>query len=141
MAECDAGGDCGAVGGGEAAGIAVDAAPTAGMSSSDALGSCDHAKSGYLGAGCFHVPTKCAVPLHRWEVGNGGSKRKKTKKGKDKHYAYEKGMKVVYDMLGEEEGDIKIPKRLVRDRLKSIVSEVKSMADARRAAKKFEAEG
>lgn len=94
--ECDgaaAGGDVGgaAVGGGEA-----------GISSSDVLGSCDHANTGFLGPGCFHVPSKCAVPFHRWEICNGGSKRKKTKKGKIKRTPYEKNMKVVYSMFEDD---------------------------------------
>jgi hypothetical protein len=103
VAECDGGaGDAGAVSssGGEAQAISVtDNA----IDSTEVLGKCNHSHGGYLGPGCFHIPAKCTVPFHRWEIGNGGSKRKKTKKGKDKRYAYEKGMKVVYDMLHEDE--------------------------------------
>lgn len=93
MAECDSAGAAG----GDASG---------GVGAADVLGGCDHSsggESGYLGDGCFHVPSQCEVPFHRWEIGNGGSKRKKTKNGKDKKYAYEKGMKVVCDMLHEED--------------------------------------
>lgn len=109
MAECDggcaggdAGGAAGDAGGAAAAASGASSASADGTSSADVLGNCAHGDGkGYLGDGCFHVPAKCAVPFHRWEIGNGGSKRKKTKKGKDKKYAYEKGMKVVIDMLHE----------------------------------------
>lgn len=109
MAECDggcaggdAGGAAGDAGGAAAAASGASSASADGTSSADVLGNCAHGDGkGYLGDGCFHVPVQCAVPFHRWEIGNGGSKRKKTKKGKDKKYAYEKGMKVVIDMLHE----------------------------------------
>lgn len=119
VAECDGGGaaasgDAGAAVGGDAvaasasSGAADSTSSASETSSVDVLGSCNHAAGdGYLGKDCFHVPAKCAVPFHRWEIGNGGSKRKKTKKGKDKHYAYEKGMKVVYDML-HEDGEVDV---------------------------------
>ena len=117
ISECDgggAGGDAGGAAGGDAGGAtggdagASIAAPAnadaaSGTSVVNVLGNCDHETShdGYFGPGCFHVPSKAQVPCHRWEIGNGGSKRKKDKKGRDKKYAYEKGMKVVVDMLHE----------------------------------------
>ena len=154
ISECD-GSAAGGAGAGDGGGAAVgdigasgDASSsaaeitTSGTSSTDVLGHCNHSNGGYLGAGCFHVPAKCAFPFHRWEIGNGGSKRKKTKKGKDKRYAYEKGMKVVYDMLHEDEiGKVKIPKKLMKSRLKKIARAIKTMDDAEIAERKFEAEG
>lgn len=113
-----------------------------GTVSTDVLGKCDHMHGGYFGPGCFHIPAKCTVPFHRWEIGNGGSKRKKNKKGKDKHYAYEKGMKVVYDMLDEDDvKKVKIPKKLVKSRLKRIAKAIKTMDDVKIVEKKFETEG
>lgn len=152
VAECDGGGAAGAGAGagaisaggegGEAASAPVVDNATA---STEVLGKCDHSHGGYLGPGCFHVPSRCAVPFHRWEVGNGGSKRKKTKKGKDKKYAYEKGMKVVIDMLKEADSTVdpskvKIPKNIVKGRLKRIAKAIKSMRDIEIAEKKFEAD-
>lgn len=150
VSECDGGGTAaggagagggdsgGSVGGGEVA----SATDVAGTSSTDVLGKCDHSHGGYFGAGCFHIPAKCQVPFHRWEIGNGGSKRKKDKKGRDKRYAYEKGMKVVYDTLHEDElKNVKIPKKLMKQRLKKIARAIKTMGDAEIAEKKFEAEG
>lgn len=95
--ECDAA--CGDV-----TGAGDIGAPQAvlGTSTTDVLGACDHTKDGYMGTDCFHIPAKAQVPLHRWEVANGGSRRKKDKKGKDKHYAYEKGMKTVVKMFEAE---------------------------------------
>jgi hypothetical protein len=58
-----------------------------------------------MGPGNFYIPSKVKVPLHRWEISNGGSQRKKTKKGKNKKYSYEKGMKVVVDMFENESFD------------------------------------
>jgi hypothetical protein len=74
----------------------------AGTSTADVLGTFDP-KKGVMGVGNFMVPSKAKVPLHRWEVCNGGSKRKKDKKGRDKKYAYEKGMKVVVSMFEDDE--------------------------------------
>ena len=150
MAECDggcaggdAGGAAGDAGGAAAAASGASSASADGTSSADVLGNCAHGDGkGYLGDGCFHVPVQCAVPFHRWEIGNGGSKRKKTKKGKDKKYAYEKGMKVVYDMLHEDEAKkVKIPKKLIKTRLKQIARTIKSMADAEAASRKFDDKG
>ena len=148
VSECDGGGAAGAAGG-DAGGTAASigggesaAVDTTGTTSTDVLGHCDHSHGGYLDSGCFHVPSRCAFPLHHWEIGNGGSKRKKTKKGKDKRYAYEKGMKVVYDMLHEDEiSKVKIPKKLMKSRLKKIARAIKTMDDAEIAERKFEAEG
>lgn len=100
--ECDGGA---AAGGAAAGGSGGDAGATSGgdgIASTDVLGSCDHSSGGFLGPGCFHVPSKCAVPFHRWEICNGGSKRKRTKKGKLKRTPYEKNMKVVYSMFEDE---------------------------------------
>ena len=110
ISECDgggaaAGGDAGGASAGGDAG-AIDAGDTAGemagTSTADVLGTFDP-KKGVMGVGNFMVPSKAKVPLHRWEVCNGGSKRKKDKKGKDKKYAYEKGMKVVVSMFEDDE--------------------------------------
>ena len=65
------------------------------MIANDILGKCDHGKNGFMSKDCFHVPAKVKTPLKRWEVANGGSKRKHTKSGKIKRYAYEQGMKVI----------------------------------------------
>ena len=108
IAECDAGatgggGDAGGMASGDAGASAGDTAgEMAGTTSAEVLGNCDHVKDGYMGPGCVHIPSRVKVPLNRWEAAYGGSKRKKTKKGKDKKYAYEKGMKVVVDMLEDE---------------------------------------
>lgn len=124
--ECDGGGAAGA---GTGAGVGASAAAVGdstsaagstsavadisnatGISSSDVLGKCDHENGqGYLGQGCFHIPSKVCVPLHRWEIGNGGSTRKTTKKGKKKKTPYEKGMKVVVDMFNETEESSLVP--------------------------------
>jgi len=134
MSECDGGAACGGdAGGTPAASVGGDApaAEATAIGSTDVVGSCDHSNGGgYFGAGCFHVPSKCSVPFHRWEIGNGGSKRKKDKKGRDKHYAYEKGMKVVYDMLNEDDvKNVKIPKKLMKNRLKRVARAIKTMND------------
>ena len=103
--ECDgaaAGGDAGgAVAGGDA-GVAADsgdvAGEMAGTTSAEVLGVNEPGK-GFFGKGNFYIPARAKCPMHRWEIANGGSKRKKTKSGKPKKYAYEKGMKVVVDMF------------------------------------------
>ena len=129
--ECDGGGDAGVAVGGDS-GTAPAGEPT-GTTNAEVLGNCDHAHDGYLGPGCFHVPCKVKVPLYRWQAANGGSKRKKDKKGKDKHYAYEKGMKVVVNMFEGENGakSPKINKGKVFSKLKSISKGVKSMDDVK----------
>lgn len=147
--ECDggaAGGDAGgASAGGDAGAVAVDAGDTAsemaGTSTADVIGTFDP-KKGVMGVGNFMVPSKVKVPLHRWEVCNGGSKRKKDKKGKDKKYAYEKGMKVVVDML-EKDGNSGSPtsgKKKIFSRLKRISKGVKSMDDVKAVEAKIEKE-
>lgn len=149
VAECDGG----AVGGGGDAGGAPIASGGLGAegtapvidnatSSTEVLGKCDHSHGGYFGHGCFHVPFKCSVPFHRWEVGNGGSKRKKDKKGKPKKTPYEHGMKVVYDMLNEDDiQKVKIPKKLLSQRLKKIARAIRTMDDVEIANKQFERDG
>lgn len=64
-----------------------------GVSADDVLGHCDHKKDGYLGgdpAGCFHIPSKCKVPFKRYEICNGGGKKKKKT-------FYDKGMQIIVD--------------------------------------------
>lgn len=109
LAECDggaaaAGGDAGGAAsagdsGGTADGTSAPAAEVAdasGIKASDVLGKCDHHKDGYMGPGCFHVPSRVAVPLYRWGgAAYGGSKRK----NKKKKTAYEQGMKTVVNMF------------------------------------------
>lgn len=141
--ECDGGGASGGGGAGGAVGGDAGAAPAGeptGTTNAEVLGNCDHAHDGYLGPGCFHVPCQVKVPLYRWQVANGGSKRKKDKKGKDKHYAYEKGMKVVVNMFeGENEAKSpKINKGKVLSKLKSISKGVKSMDDVKAVEAKVE---
>lgn len=99
--ECDGG----VSGGGDVGGVTGDAGSAeSGISSGDVLGNHDHNDyaGGFMGPGCFHMPSHVKTPLHRYELCNGGSKRKKTKSGKDKKYAYENGMKVVVDMFEDE---------------------------------------
>lgn len=104
----DAGGDAGGATGGDAG--AADAGDTAGemtgTSTADVLGTFDP-KKGVMGVGNFMVPAKVKVPLHRWEVCNGGSKRKKDKKGRPMKTPYEKGMKVVVSMF-EDDGEMPV---------------------------------
>ena len=91
-------------GGGASTAIGGDGVASSGISSSDVLGHCDHESGqGYFGPDCFHIPHRAIVPFHRWEIGNGGSIRKTTKKGKKKKTPYEKGMKVVIDMFNESD--------------------------------------
>lgn len=109
ISEGDAGG---AAAGGDAGGAAAGGdASAGGMSSSDVLGDgCDHCKDGYFCDGCFHKPCPMPFPFYRWSTpANGGSKRKKTKKGKKKKYSYEKGMKVITsynDLVEAEQQDV-----------------------------------
>jgi hypothetical protein len=100
--ECD-GGDAGsgAISGGDGTSVGGE---ITGTTTSDVLGTNEPGK-GYMGPGNFYIPSKVKVPLHRWEISNGGSQRKKTKKGKNKKYSYEKGMKVVVDMFENESFD------------------------------------
>lgn len=138
--ECDGGGaGAGGAGAGDAGGAiggdagAASVGEPVGTTNAEVLGNCDHCHDGYLCPGCFHAPSKVKVPLYRWQVANGGSKRKKDKKGKDKHYAYEKGMKVVVNMFEDEKGteEPKINKGKVLSRLRSISKGVKSMDDVK----------
>lgn len=110
LAECDggacAGGDAGgAVAGGDA-GVAADvgdiAGEMAGTTTAEVLGT-NKPGEGYFGKGNFYIPSKVKTPLHRWELANGGSKRKKGKNGKPKKYDYEKGMKVVVAMFEDDD--------------------------------------
>lgn len=103
-------GDGGGESGGEAASLPSMTGDIAGEMNSgkittvDVLGKWDP-KRGCMGKGDFHPPKKIAVPFHRWEICNGGSKRKKDKRGKDKKYYTDKGMKIItsYDDLVEAE--------------------------------------
>ena len=113
MSECDGGGAVGGDAGGAASagdagsgaatggdsGIATDAA---GTTTTEVLGK-NEPGGGFFGKDNFYIPSKTQVPFHRWEIGNGGSVRRKLKNGKRKKYAYEKGMKVVVDMLEDED--------------------------------------
>ena len=107
-----AGAGAGAIGAGEGGEAAVPMQDCPSMDkvaidTTKVLGKCDHKHDGYMGKNCFHIPKKIMPTLHRWELCNGGSKRKKDKNGKDKKYAYEKGMKVItsYQDLVEALGD------------------------------------
>lgn len=132
LSECDGG----AIGGGAAAG---DSSPAGDSSTSgnldgihieDVLGKNEPGK-GYMGPGNFYIPSKVKVPLHRYEIANGGSKRKKTKTGKTKKYSYEKGMKIVVDML--ESGDAsKLNTPKIKKRLSKISSNIKNMDDIKK---------
>lgn len=80
------------VAGGDAGG-GDGVAPSAGIGANDVLGHCDHKSDGYLGgdpAGCFHIPSKCKVPFKRYEICNGGGKKKKKT-------FYDKGMQIITD--------------------------------------------
>ena len=99
--ECD-GGDAGTGASCDASAVASDGVDTAaemvGTTTTDVLGTYEPGK-GFMGKDNFYIPAKAKVPLHRWEIANGGSKRKKGKNGKPKKYEYEKGTKVVVDMF------------------------------------------
>jgi hypothetical protein len=135
--ECDGGAAAGGDAGGASVGdIGGDASidGDSGIHIEDVLGKNEPGK-GYMGPGNFYIPSKVKVPFKRWDIAYGGSKRKKTKKGKDKKYHYEKGMKVVVDMF--EEG-IGIDKHRILSRLKNISKQVKTMRDAEKAAIDFD---
>lgn len=136
--ECDAGG-------GDAGGAIGDIgqAPsydtTNGTTTSDVLGTNEPGK-GYMGPGNFYIPSKVKVPLHRWEISNGGSQRKKTKKGKNKKYSYEKGMKVVVDMFENKSFDnyqYKIDKPKIMSKLKRLSSQIKNANDVKAVEQDF----
>ena len=109
--ECDGGGatggDAGGTAGGDAgsapAGDSGDVAGEMnGITTAEVLGT-NKPGQGFFGKDNFYIPSKVKFPFHRWEICNGGSKRKKTKSGKPKKYPYEKGMKVVVDMFEDEQ--------------------------------------
>lgn len=101
-----------------------------GISTNDILGKCDHGKNGFMSKDCFHVPAKVKTPLKRWEVANGGSKRKNNKKT-----AYEKSIKVITDLF---EADTKMfDKQKVMKRLSKIAATVKDQNDVKKVALQF----
>lgn len=129
--ECD-GGDAGGADIGDGGGTPVGG-EIPGTTTSDVLGTNEPGK-GYMGPGNFYIPSKVKVPLHRWEISNGGSQRKKTKKGKNKKYSYEKGMKVVVDMFENESFDnqqYKINKSKIMSKLKRLSSQIKNANDVK----------
>ena len=135
--ECD-GGDAGGgdIGGGDGASISGE---ITGTTTTDVLGTNEPGK-GYMGPGNFYIPSKVKFPLHRWEVSNGGSQRKKTKKGKNKKYSYEKGMKVVVDMFENESSNNqqhKIDKPKIMSKLKRLSSQIKNLNDVRSVEQDF----
>lgn len=135
--ECD-GGDAGGADMGGGDGTSVGGEIT-GTTTSDVLGTNEPGK-GYMGPGNFYIPRKVKVPLHRWEVSNGGSQRKKTKKGKNKKYSYEKGMKVVVDMFENESFDNqqhKIDKPKIMSKLKRLSSQIKNANDVKAVEQDF----
>lgn len=149
MHECDAGAAGGDAGGGVGAGDAgatADAGDSAadftGITTTEVLGK-NEPGQGFFGKDNFYIPSRVIVPMYRWEIANGGSRRKKDKNGKLKKTPYEKGMKVVVDMLSEVETDAekeKLKDRIAR-RMRTIHKSIKSIADVNRACKKFEQQG
>ena len=159
--ECDGGGAAGGDAGGAAAGgdagagaaASADAGDIAGemagTSTTDVLGKFEPSK-GVMGANNFIVPAKAVVPLHRLEIGNGGSVRKKGKNGKPKKTPYEKGMKVVVSMFEDDGVESKhaedylnktnLKKKVVFSHLKKLAKTVKSMDDVSAVEKKFSRE-
>lgn len=145
--ECDsgavggAGGDVGgatAIGDGATTADAGDiAGEMAGTSVTDVLGKYEPGK-GVMGVGNFMIPARVKHPLHRWEIANGGSKRKKGKNGKPKKYEYEKGMKVVVDMFEDDTDDAKASKQKLMQKLKQIAKGIKDMNDVEVVEQKFE---
>ena len=107
-----------------------------GISTNDILGKCDHGKNGFMSKDCFHVPAKVKTPLKRWEVANGGSKRKHTKSGKIKRYAYEQGMKVIQNLF---ESDINnFQSNNVMQQLSTISTTLKTNNDIKNIINDFE---
>lgn len=150
--ECDAGGAAGGCAGGDAGGAATggdagggDAGGAStsggdsatGITTTDVLGDYDPAK-GFMGNN-FYLPFHVKHPLHRWEIANGGSKRKKTKSGKAKKYPYEKGMKTVISMFEDEMpiNSPKVDKKKLKNKIRTIASGVKSMSDVKAVEAKF----
>lgn len=154
--ECDAGGaaaggDAGGAVGGDASSAsgAADAGGAVGDSigttSGEVLGNCDHNDNfdGFFGKGCFHIPSRVRTPFHRWEIANGGSRRKKDKNGKPKKTPYEKGMKVVVDMF-ESDIDQQLDsssKKKIKGRLKALASNIKNIRDVKAVEAKFQRDG
>lgn len=104
-----------------------------GIDTTQVLGKCDHKKDGYMSKGCFHLPGRVKTPLHRLEIANGGSKRKKGKNGKPKRYAHEKGMRVIttYDQLVKEgESDCQVRPVFVYNLPHNKIEEIVSKSDA-----------
>lgn len=135
--ECD-GGAAAAPAGNAGSAPSAPSAPAEGpmTTTGDVLGKCDHIKDGYMGDGCFHIPAKAKVPLHRFEIANGGSVRK----NKRKKTAYEKGMKVVANMFesGLAQEKKSVDPRIVNSKLKAIASGVNCMVDVKKAAADFD---
>ena len=143
--ECDGGaavgGDAGGASIGGDAGAVANAGDVAGemagTTSAEVLGTNEPGK-GFFGKGNFYIPARAKFPMHRWEIANGGSKRKKGKNGKPKKYAYEKGMKVVVDMFKEDENAQKVDKKKMFSKLKNIAKGVKTIDDVNAIEQKFE---
>ena len=134
--ECDGG----AAGGDAGAAIAANAGDIAGemngITTAEVLGTNEPGK-GFFGKDNFYIPSKIAHPLYRWEIANGGSKRKKDKNGKPKKYAYEKGMKVVVDMFEAENAAPQIDKRKINRKLHAISKTIKNMSDVENIAANY----
>jgi len=128
----DAGGAAGDVvagGGSTADGDVVGKAADAGIKTDDVLGHCDHKKDGYMGAKCFHIPSKLKVPLHRWEAAYGGSKkRKKT--------PYEQGMVILTD--SDKEEVVNTAKRKAPKKVEKIAKLVKSKKQVQKTLDAYE---
>ena len=92
----------------------------AGMTTDDVLGKdCDHHKHGYLGPGCFHVPSK-ACKMFKREI-LAGKKKKKQKND------YAKGMTVIGEADLDRETILaihKIPERKILAFIKDSYDEV-----------------
>lgn len=140
--ECDgggapAGGDAGGPGIGDAGGVTVDAGDVSGemsgITTTEVLGT-NKPGQGFFGKDNFYIPSRVKFPLHRWEICNGGSKRKKGKNGKPKKYEYEKGMKVVVDMF---EGEEQIDKKKINRKLHSIAKAIKDVDDVEKVVAEY----
>lgn len=107
-----------------------DIQSSSGISTNDVLGKCDHGKNGFMSKDCFHVPVKVKTPLKRFEIANGGSKRKNNKKT-----AYEKSIKVIKDLF---ETDMKMfDKQKIMKQLSKIAITVKDQNDVKKVALQF----
>ena len=138
--ECDGGGAAGGDAGGGGAAVGGDAGAAAasldsgdtsgemaGTSTAEVLGTNEPGK-GFFGKDNFYIPSRVKVPLYRWEVANGGSKRKKGKNGKPKKTPYEKDMKVVVSMF-EDEGGASDSSSTLLPCLKVVSSGIKTLDD------------